>query len=89
MSDLDSAGSVNNWPLESVSVSQDYGSADPNQKEIFTDPQHFLCIWKSHLEIYVNLMVSDFNFGLMARQVLGGCLTTGHAFKLSIGIVLM
>ncbi len=34
------AGSVINWPSGSGSVSQDYGSGDPDPKKIFTDPQH-------------------------------------------------
>jgi hypothetical protein len=35
-------GSINNWPpaSESGSVLQDYGSADPDPKEIVTDLQH-------------------------------------------------
>jgi hypothetical protein len=42
--DPDPAGSVFNWPPGSVSVSQDYGCSDPepDQKEIFTDPQNCL-----------------------------------------------
>ncbi len=38
----DPAGSVINWPPRtgSGSVSQDYGSADPDPSEIFMDPQH-------------------------------------------------
>ncbi len=42
MSREDPDGSVINRPPGSGSVSQDYGSADPDLKEIFTDPQHCL-----------------------------------------------
>jgi hypothetical protein len=40
--DPDLVGSVINWPLGSGPgpVSQDYGSVDPDPKEIFTAPQH-------------------------------------------------
>ena len=38
--DPDPAGSVINWPTGSGSVIQIYGSADPDPKEIFTDPEH-------------------------------------------------
>jgi hypothetical protein len=41
--DPDPAGSVVNWPFGSGPVIQDYGSADPKRKEIFTlfsDPRH-------------------------------------------------
>jgi hypothetical protein len=30
------------WPSGSGSAIQDYGSADPNPKEIFMDPQHWI-----------------------------------------------
>ncbi len=36
--DPDSAISVVNWPPGSGSVRQDYGSANPDPKEIFMDP---------------------------------------------------
>jgi len=41
--DLDPVGSVIKWPLrtEFRSLIQDYRSADPDPKEIFTDPEHF------------------------------------------------
>jgi hypothetical protein len=70
--DPDPAGSVINWPLESGSLNQDYGSADPNQKEIFMDPRNTAMHNKFHLDLYVNLMVSDVSFGLTNVHV--GCL---------------
>jgi hypothetical protein len=37
------SGQIRNiWPPGSGSLSQDFGSADPNPKEIFTDAQHWL-----------------------------------------------
>ncbi len=36
------AGSAINWPPGSGSVIQDYGFADPDLTEIFTDPQHWV-----------------------------------------------
>ncbi len=38
--DPDPAGSVINWSSGSGSVIHDFRSADPDRKEIFTDPQH-------------------------------------------------
>jgi|LakMenEpi03Aug12_release.lakeMendotaPanAssembly.Ray.scaffolds.fasta_scaffold466898_1 hypothetical protein len=37
--DPESDGSVINWPPGSEYVIKDYGSADPDPKEVLTDPQ--------------------------------------------------
>jgi hypothetical protein len=47
------SGSVINWPLDLVSdpyLSQDYGSADPDPREIFRDPQH---CFQPYVQFYV------------------------------------
>ncbi len=40
ISRLDPEGFIFYWPPGSRSIIQDYGSANPDPKEIFTDPQH-------------------------------------------------
>jgi hypothetical protein len=37
-------GSANNWFPGSGSLIQDYGSADPDPKDLFTDPQHWSAV---------------------------------------------
>jgi hypothetical protein len=45
------AGYVINWPHGPESIIQDYGSADPDPKEIITDPRHCQ-------KLVVNVLVS-------------------------------
>jgi hypothetical protein len=40
-----------NWPPGSESVNHDYESEDPNPKEIFTNPQHWLSLISKYVAI--------------------------------------